>query len=415
MAAFTEKSRQFIRRRPENDSFINILRGPVRSGKNWTMIPKIIFGLNTYNPGGERVMFGVSKETIYHNILNDVFNFVGTKGYSYNRQSGELWIGNAQWRIVGAKDEGSEKYIRGSTVGIAYGDELVKIPQTFFEMMLSRMSPEGARLYGTTNADSPYHYMYKDYINNAEKINSELVSVIRFTMRDNLSLSEAKILQFESMFKGVFKKRMIDDEWVMAEGGIYKDVIDDSLLYEDSTRPLGLSNSGGFVEMFIPIDYGTGNPTVFLHVIDDGVTYWIDREYYWDSREEQQQKTDGQYVEDLMKFRDEFAPKAQCIVDPSAASLKAEMTLKGVWHCDADNDVENGIRNTASLLAQRKIRIHKRCEHLYAELGSYVWNPNKQKVGVDEPLKQHDHAPDALRYFVQTKVPAWRITLALAA
>ena len=412
MAKFTDKSIRFIRRKPENDRFMTILRGPVRSGKNWTMIPKLIFGLNTYNPGGERVMFGVSKDTIYHNVLNDIFDFVGTKGYSYNRQTGELWLGNAQWRVVGAKDEGSEKFIRGSTVGICYGDELVKIPESFLNMMLSRMSPEGARFYGTTNADSPFHYLWTDYIGNEKKIKDGFLEAIRFTMHDNLSLSETKILQFESMFKGVFKRRFIDDEWVVAEGGIYKDVMDDGLLYEDSSRPIGLLGSGGFVEMFIPIDYGTGNPTVFLHIIDDGHTYWVENEYYWDSKETTVQKTDGQYVMDLIEFRDKFAPKAQCIVDPSAASLKAEMTLKGVWHCDADNDVENGIRNTMSLLAEKKIRIHKRCEKLYAELGSYVWNPNKQKFGIDEPLKQHDHAPDALRYFVQTKVPAYRIALA---
>jgi PBSX family phage terminase large subunit len=412
---YNDKSKQFIRRKAVDDAWINILRGPVRSGKNWTMLSKLLVQLINYNPGGEKVIFGVSKETIYHNVLNDIFDFVGTRNYSYNRQNGQLWLGNSKWRVVGAKDDGSEKYIRGSTVGVAYGDELVKIPKTFFEMMLSRMSPEGARLYGTTNADSPFHYMYTDYINNAEKLANGSVFVERFTMRDNLSLSEYKILQFEKMFKGVFKKRMIDDEWVMAEGGIYKDVLDDDLYYDDHQKPIGLYGSGGFVEMFIPIDYGTGNPTVYLLIIDDGTTYWVDQEYYWDSRATTVQKTDGQYIDDLIKFRDEFGANAQCIVDPSAASLKAEMNLRGVWHCDADNDVENGIRNTSSLLAQKKIRISNRCVNLKAELGTYVWNPNKAKIGEDEPLKQHDHAPDALRYFVQTKVPAWRISLALAA
>jgi PBSX family phage terminase large subunit len=415
MAQYSEKSIKFIRRRPQEDAFINILEGAVRSSKNWTMIPKIAFALDTYKVEGERVMFGVSKDTLYHNVLNDLFNFYGTKNYSYNRMTGELWLGNTKWRVVGAKDEGSEKYIRGSTVGVAYGDELIKIPKSFFEMMLSRMSPEGARLYGTTNPDNPFHYINKDYITNVEKKASGLVWSKKFMLRDNLSLSEAKILQFETMFKGVFKKRNIDGIWCVAEGAIYKDSYSDELLYDDTTRPLGLGNSGGFVEKFIAIDYGTGNPTVFLLIIDDGTTYWVDQEYYWDSRETTVQKTDGQYIEDLIQFRDSFGPQAQAIVDPSAASLKAEMNLKGVWHCDADNDVENGIRNTSSMLAQKKIRIHERCVKLRAELESYAWNPKKQLVGEDEPLKINDHAPDALRYFVQTKVPAWRVTLALAA
>ena len=415
MAHYSEKSIRFIKRRPQDDAFINILEGSVRSGKNWTMIPKICFGLNDYRVGGEKVLFGVSKDTLYHNVLNDLFDFYGSRNYSYNRMTGELWLDKTKWRVVGAKDEGSEKYIRGSTVGVAYGDELVKIPQSFFEMMLSRMSPEGARLYGTTNPDNPFHWLNADYISNTDKKASGLVWSEKFMLRDNLSLSEAKIRQFETMFKGVFKKRNIDGLWVVAEGAIYKDSYSDELLYNDTTRPISLGNAGGFVEKFIAIDYGTGNPTVFLLIIDDGTTYWVDREYYWDSKETSVQKTDGQYVEDLIAFRDAFGVQAQSIVDPSAASLKAEMNLKGVWHCDADNDVENGIRNTSSLLAQKKIKIHERCVKLRAELEAYAWNPRKQKVGEDEPLKINDHAPDALRYFVQTKVPAWRITLSLAA
>jgi hypothetical protein len=38
-------------------------------------------------------------------------------------------------------------------------DEISLMPQSFFQMLLSRMSPEGARLYGTTNPDSPYHWL----------------------------------------------------------------------------------------------------------------------------------------------------------------------------------------------------------------------------------------------------------------
>jgi len=47
-----------------------------------------------------------------------------------------------------------------------------------------------------------------------------------------------------------------------------------------------------------------------------------------------QQKTDAEYADDLVKF---IGPQknARVIVDPPAASLKAEMTKRGIWHCDA--------------------------------------------------------------------------------
>jgi PBSX family phage terminase large subunit len=414
---YSKRSVDFINSDPRDDTFLTILEGPIRSAKTWTMIPKILFKLNKYRVNGERIIFGVTKETIFNNVLNDLFDFVGPKCYNYNRQTGVMFLNGTRWRVIGAKDEGSEKYIRGATVGLAYGDELVLTPQSFFEMMLGRMSPEGARMYGTTNPDSPFHWLYINYMTDADKLERGLIKTIKFTLDDNTSLSEETRQRYYTMYKGVFHDRMILGKWVVAEGAIYRDCYDPELNdYDDSTRPISLFNSGGFHEMCIPIDYGTTNPMVFLFIIDDGDTYWVEAEYYWDSKVEVEQKTDGQYATDLIEFRDKHAWQgAQVIVDPSAASFKAEMTLRGIWHTDADNDVENGIRKVSSLLAQRKIRIHKRCKMLRLELQTYAWDTKLEKKGEDVPLKAHDHGPDALRYFVNTKVPNWRIVMPVAA
>ncbi len=427
MANFSQKSVRFIRTHPKQDAFFTILEGAVRSSKTWTMIPKIrgvratattprAIGLNDYSVQGDRVFFGVSKDTIYNNVLNQLFDFIGTKNYTYNRQSGELWLKSLhankwrRWSVVGAKDEGSEKYIRGRTVGIAYGDELTLIPKSFLDMMVSRMSDANARLYGTTNPDSPYHYLYTDYITNEDKLKGGFVRPIHFTMQDNLSLTSEVIRRYEAMYKGVFYQRFIQGLWVIADGAIYKDCFDDSNLYDNANRPPYLENKVKHSEMFLPMDYGTHNPCVMLHVIDDGITYWVDNEYYYDSQEVGIQKTDAQYVQDVQQYKGLWsANDAQVIVDPSAASLKAEMVMNGVWHCDAENDVLDGIRSVSTLLLKKKIRIHERCVKLRAELASYAWDKKKQKIGEDAPLKTNDHAPDALRYFVQTKVPAWRI------
>jgi len=174
---------------------------------------------------------------------------------------------------------------------------------------------------------------------------------------------------------------------------------------------MNVNVKGGYQEQFVPIDYGTGNPTVFLHIIDDGKTYWVDREYYWDSRAEgSHQKTDGQYVTDLKEFLSTYAPAAECIIDPSAASLKAEMVMRGVWHSNAKNEVIDGIRTVSTLLGRKAIKIHKRCEMTRKELANYAWDKNAALKGEDAPIKQNDHAPDALRYFCHTKVPKWRIS-----
>ncbi len=143
-------------RPPEDDWSINILEGAVRSGKTWSLHPKAIY-CSCYNVGGRKIFTGVSKQSIYNNVLDDLFDIVGTRNYNYNRSTGELRLFNSEWLVIGAKDEGSERYIRGLTVGVAICDEISLMPRSFFQMLLTRMSPPGARLYGTTNPDSPYH------------------------------------------------------------------------------------------------------------------------------------------------------------------------------------------------------------------------------------------------------------------
>lgn len=404
---FGAKSHAFITRPVKDDCFINILEGSIRSGKTWTMIPKIL-ALCDYKVDGQRLMTGVSKQTIYNNVLNDLFSIIGEKNYDYNRQSGDLRLFDSHWLVTGAKDEGSEKYIRGMTLGVAYSDETTLMPESFFKMLIGRMSPEGARFYSTTNPDSPFHYLKRDYLDNAELRERGDLTSTKFTLDDNLSLSDAVKERYRRQYKGFFKLRYIDGLWVIAEGAIYRDSWSDDLIYDDATTPIGLKGRGGYVERFVPIDYGTANQTVFLDIIDDGETYWIDEEYCWDSRVQGYQKTDGQYADDLQGFL-EGKEYAQVIIDPSAASFKAEMLQRAIYHCDANNDVLDGIRVVSSLMARRKIRIHRRCENLLKQVQTYAWDEKAAKRGEEKPIKANDHGPDALRYWAYTKVPAWRL------
>ena len=68
-----------------------ILAGSVRASKTWGTSPKIL-QLCDYNVAGLKVITGVSKSTIYQNVLTDLFELLGEDNYSYNRQSGELWL-----------------------------------------------------------------------------------------------------------------------------------------------------------------------------------------------------------------------------------------------------------------------------------------------------------------------------------
>lgn len=405
---FSAKARAFCQRRPAQDAWINILEGAVRSGKTWAMILKLL-QLNFYEVAGLRLIVGVSKSSIYRNILKDLFEIVGSNNYSYNSQSGQLWIFGIEWHVIGAADEGAQRKIQGLTAGIIYVDEATRLPRSAWEMLLTRSSTDGARVYATCNPDSPLHYLKTDYLDNEKKRREGDVWSEHFTLDDNLSLTQVAKDRLKRSFTGVFHARYILGLWVIAEGVIYKDCWTEENLYDDDTRPVGIFGSGGYASRKVAIDYGTTNPCVFLDIWDAAEIYWCEQEYYWDSRKTNAQKTDAEYADDLVKFIGD-GPSPEIIIDPSAASFKVELNRRGLWTADANNEVLDGIRKTASLLAQKKLRFNrKKCPRTIVEFQTYAWDDKKSKRGDEEPIKQNDHGPDAARYYVETRVPDWRL------
>ena len=208
-----EKSYRFIMNPIEKDARITILEGSVRSSKTVTMVPKWLEYIRR-GPPGLLLMTGVSKETVYDNVLLDLFDTIGRRNYRYNHQTGELLVfwqngngsgsGFRRIKVIGARDEGSEKYLRGKTLAGAYCDELTLMPRSFFEQLLARLSVEGAKLYGTTNPDSPYHYLYTEYIDDDEKKDSGMVCDLHFTLDDNPNVPESYKEFLKKAYTGLF-------------------------------------------------------------------------------------------------------------------------------------------------------------------------------------------------------------------
>ena len=62
-----------------------------------------------------------------------------------------------------------------------------------------------------------------------------------------------------------------------------------------------------------------------------------------------------------------------------------------------------------SFLEEERIHIvAENCPNLLREFASYIWDSKAQERGEDKPVKENDHALDALRYLLQTLFPIKR-------
>ena len=391
-----------------------IADGAIRSGKTVAMSLGFVFWAMDSFDEQNFIMAGKTIGSFRRNVLTNLKLMLSSRGYRWKHHLAENMLEISRngrtnyFYMFGGKDESSQDLIQGITAAGAFFDEVALMPESFVNQATGRCSVEGRKFWFNCNPAGPMHWFRTGWIENRNK--KKLV-YLHFTMDDNLSLSEAVKKDYRSMYAGVFFRRYIKGHWAVAEGLIYT-MCTEQNYYTDEERPIALKS---IAQKYIAVDYGTTNPCVFLELWDDGQTIWVDREYRWDSRSEEArrsqhpQKTDAQYADDMAEFMG-TAPEDQCtiIVDPSAVSFITELRNRGFYVKTGDNEVLDGIRVVATLLAQRNIRINKSCKGLRSEMQSYVWDEKAAERGEEKPVKQLDHGCDCLRYFCYTILPKWR-------
>lgn len=399
----SEKQRE-IMRFPYTKYDALICDGSVRSGKTSIMsLSFYLWAMGNFN-GCAFAYCGKSVGAVERNIVTPLLSIAYLRrnfDVRYNRGDHVIIARRGgrenRFYLFGGKDESSYSLIQGITLAGVMLDEVALMPRSFVEQALARCSVSGAKFWFNCNPENPEHWFRKEWLLKAPERNA---LHLHFTMDDNPSLDDATRERYRTMYSGVFYQRYILGLWVMAEGIVY-DMFDHTRnVYSEA--PIDMVDRS---MRYIACDYGTTNPCVFLDIYDDGEIVRVDREYRWDSRAKHKQKTDEEYADDFMAFMG--SSWCTVYVDPSAASFIAALRRRGVYVIEANNAVLDGIRRVGALFQRGLLLVHDTCTGLMDELGSYRWDDKAAARGEEKPVKQLDHAPDALRYFVNS-LPDWR-------
>lgn len=191
---------------------------------------------------------------------------------------------------------------------------------------------------------------------------------------------------FAQEYLGSFRK---------SEGLVYKEFRRDVHVYNDESE----KQPTNIIKHMAGIDFGFTNPTAIIQG-DKGHDndYWITGEWY------KTQKTDEQIADVVAAYGfDEVYP------DPESPSAIAELQKRGVYCKEVvknKDSIKNGINRIRALFLQNKLHIHASCKNLINELETYSYP--ESKIGRNEeenPVKENDHALDALRYMIYMDEP----------
>jgi phage terminase large subunit len=174
-----------------------------------------------------------------------------------------------------------------------------------------------------------------------------------------------------------FYSQEIGGEFVAFEG----------LIYPGFTRAAVRTVDSEGWRTLLGVDIGARNPTAVLtvRISGDGRIH-VERERY-------QRNLDSDEITDAIIDTMHTSGADVAFCDPSAKAYIDSWNKRGLRVKPANNDVTRGIGIVKSALADG-LTVDPSCVNTIAEFESYRWSDNDK----DQPVKQNDHAMDALRY-----------------
>ena len=407
---YSKKHRLFLSKKPEHMKFFTLCDGAVRSAKTLSIIYKIPQIFDFIGNEYLKVFSGYSKNTVRNNVLVELLPYL--KNYhgadiKFNYSSGELdinlWGKMYNCLVVGGGKSDSDAKIQGATWDFWYANELPKHHYEFYNMALSRLTPEKARAIADSNPESSNHWLYKErikpFLENDENIKS-IFDYWHFTMNDNANLSKAFIENQKKLYKGAFEARKIKGLWIVAQGLVY-DTFDEKKHTCTHSKILEKIKNNDFFDFFLGLDWGWRHPLScgLYGVTRNGIYYKIDELYG-------SKINDEKVIKWILDKQSEYKKYFRFINADNARpeqNQKLRNELQGILVHEKKPKVIDSIGILRSIINFDRLIINKeRCPNTIREFGLYRYPDETITISndLDLPLKENDDAMDETRYAI---------------
>lgn len=274
-----------------------------------------------------------------------------------------------------------------------WGDEAGKYSLYFWENIQARASIKECSVILTT---SPYtvNWVHKDLIKPAmREANTEEVELVQARSNENPYFPQR---EFERKQKTMDSRRfnmVYGGQFNKMEGLVYSCFSIDQHVTKPRTLPDGTRYVAG-------VDWGFTNPSsiIILAVTPDGHYFVVDEHY-------ETQLTIGDLMEVAKRKTAVFSIDTfHC--DPSSPANIEEFNRERLTAVKANNEIRLGVDRVYELLKEGKLKFFEgKCKYLIDEIEGYHYPEEPDIDGNKDikelsPVKQNDHAVDALRYVV---------------
>src|SRR3990167_5980685 len=219
-----------------------------------------------------------------------------------------------------------------------------------------------------------------------------------FTSYDNNHIPQEEIdREKETKPPDTFAQEYLAD-FKKTQGLVYKEFDREKHLYEELPKDTSWGRPAYSYQKLGAVDFGYRNPAAVLDARWNGEKLYIEDEWY------KRERTDIQIAEyvALCKFKEVYPDpeNAGAIEELRRKLVNVKEVIKG------KDSVKSGIQSIREMLIRGDLLINRRCVNLISEFEMYSYDEEQSERNEQEnPIKQHDHALDALRYIVSSLLP----------
>lgn len=279
-------------------------------------------------------------------------------------------------------------------------DEVVELAERDYTQLRGRirLQIDGLpnQIYWACNPGPPTHFIAERFGLALGARPADGCEAIQTTSRENTFLPADYLADLET-FTGVAHKRYVLGLWVGSEGLVY-----DSWNRSEHVRSRPPAE---LVRWIIGLDDGYTNPmaAILIGLDPDDRLHVLEERY----RSGLAMSEKVRHVSELeARVRAAGGRLEMIIADPAAAQLIREVRDAGLPVTDkVDKSIFDGIQQVQQRLRVQgdglpRLTVEPTCVNVQREVETYEWR-ERSGVRIDEPIKAHDHALDALRYAVR--------------
>jgi len=274
--------------------------------------------------------------------------------------------------------------IEGMTIDWGWLDEYGQASRLAWTVCKTRVSTTGGRLMVTT---TPYalNWLYEDCYKPWLEKTDPRIDLFTWNSITNPHFKPEHYKAEKAVLSPEEFGRRYEGKFTRMAGMVYPDFSDSMIEKPSDIKP---------IETFAGVDFGFTNPACVLVIQRNKDNhFWVVDEWYEAGRDQPEIND----ICNLFKRKHNFNLFYPDIAEPDRI---LSMKRAGLVPRDANKDVEFGIDRVRQLIRQDRLRIFDNCQNLIDELHTYHYPEDIEKGIKETPVKEKDHACDALRYAI---------------